>query len=208
MNERHIIHFVEPDTRLRADLARVTFAAGHHAEVYADLAELADHPPQRGIIALRDDAEASTVRERLDLLAGRGLWLPAVVMGEHPTTDRIVAAIKAGALDYLPLPLLPARLEAMLATIGDEAHAHAEARRRMVEARSRIGSLSAREREVLDWLTRGSSNKTIARELAISPRTVEIHRANMMHKLGAAHPADAVRLQIEARLSEDRQRAS
>ena len=53
-----------------------------------------------------------------------------------------------------------------------------------------------------------SSNKTIARELAISPRTVEIHRANMMHKLGAAHPADAVRLQIEARLSEDRQRAS
>ncbi|TCJ39449.1 response regulator transcription factor [Parafrankia sp. BMG5.11] len=208
MNERHIIHFVEPDTRLRADLARVTFAAGHHAEVYAALAELADHPPQRGIIVLRDDADASTVRERLDLLAGRGLWLPAVVMGVQPTTDRIVAAIKAGALDYLPLPLVPARLEAMLANIGDEAHAHAEARRRMVEARSRIGSLSAREREVLDWLTRGSSNKTIARELAISPRTVKIHRANMMHKLGAAHPADAVRLQIEARLSEDRQRAS
>ncbi len=200
MSERHIIHFVEPDMRLRADLARVTFALGHHAEVYADIAELAEHPPQRGILVLRDATDDGGIRETLDYLADRGLWLPAVAMGESPATARVVAAIKAGALDYLPLPLDPRRLAEMLGGIGSEAAAHAEARRRMVEARERIGCLSAREREVLDWLARGSSNKTIARELAISPRTVEIHRANMMHKLGAAHAADAVRLQIEARL--------
>jgi DNA-binding CsgD family transcriptional regulator len=68
----------------------------------------------------------------------------------------------------------------------------------MIEARGRIENLSAREREVLDWLAQGSSNKAIARELQISPRTVEIHRANMMAKLGASHAADAVRLRIEA----------
>jgi two-component system response regulator FixJ len=200
MSERHIIHFVDPDTRLRADLARATFALGHHAEVYADVEELADHPPQRGILALRDDGLPRGIAGTLDFLAGRGIWLPMVAMGEDPGTGRVVAAIKAGALDYLTLPLQPEHLAAMLESIGGEAREHAEARRRMIEARSRIGHLSAREREVLDWLALGSSNKTIARELAISPRTVEIHRANMMSKLGAVHAAEAVRLRIEAQL--------
>ena len=200
MSERNVIHFVEQDMRLRADLARTTFALGHHAEVYADIEELADHPPRRGVVAVRDLAGSDGVGETLDYLADRGIWLPLVVMDESPRTDRVVAAIKAGALDYLELPLDPGPLAAMLARIDDEASAHAAARRRMIEARSRIGILSNREREVLDWLARGSSNKTIARELDISPRTVEIHRANMMSKLGAAHSAEAVRLRIEARL--------
>lgn len=185
--------------RVRADVARSTFALGHHAEVYADITELAEHPPQRGIVAVRDDG-SDDVGELLDYLADHAICLPLVAMAFDPETSRVVAAIKAGALDYLALPLDPPSLSAMLARIGDEAREHAEARRRMIEARNRIGNLSHREREVLDWLARGSSNKTIARELDISPRTVEIHRANMMSKLGAVHAAEAVRLRIEAQL--------
>ncbi|MFN6934212.1 MAG: response regulator transcription factor [Tsuneonella sp.] len=200
MGQRNIFHFVEGDIRTRADLARTAFAMGHHAEVYADLAELCEHPPQRGIIVARYRPEGGGIEATLDLLARIGIWLPVVAMDETPPTARVVAAIKSGALDYLSLPLEAERLDAMIERIGEEAREHAEARRRMVEARGRIGALSAREREVLDWLAMGSSNKAIARELQISPRTVEIHRANMMSKLGASHAADAVRLRIEARL--------
>jgi two-component system response regulator FixJ len=202
MSERYILHFVEPDMRLRADLARATFALGHHAEVYADIEELAAHPPSRGILVLRDTPGERGLVATLDYLAARGIWLPLIAMGSDPDTEQVVAAIKAGALDCLPLPVDEQRLAALLEGVGEEARAHAEARRRMIEARERIGALSQREREVLDWLARGSSNKTIARELAISPRTVEIHRANMMSKLGASHAADAVRLRLEAGLDQ------
>jgi FixJ family two-component response regulator len=93
----------------------------------------------------------------------------------------------------------------VLGRVAREARAHAEARSKMFEARARIRDLSPREREVLDRLADGFSNKAIARDLAISPRTVEIHRANMMEKLGAGHPSDAVRVRIEARLDEEEQ---
>ena len=80
----------------------------------------------------------------------------------------------------------------------------AYARRQAQNAPSRIAALhfpgreplTRREREVLEWLSEGCSNKAIARELEISPRTVEIHRANMMDKLGATHAAEAVRLRL------------
>ncbi len=65
MSERQIIHFVEPDMRVRADLARIAFAAGHHAEVYADLAELAEHPAQRGIVFVRDTPAYGAVADTL-----------------------------------------------------------------------------------------------------------------------------------------------
>jgi FixJ family two-component response regulator len=73
-------------------------------------------------------------------------------------------------------------------------------RRRTIEARQRIATLSGREREVLEYMVAGRTNKLIARELEISPRTVEIHRANMMSKLGARQSAEAVRLRLEAQV--------
>lgn len=120
-----------------------------------------------------------------------------------PDVEEVVEALQAGALDFLQLPLTENELRRMIAHVHSDAGRHAEARRRLIDARRRIGALSKREREVLDWLAEGCSNKAIARNLDISPRAVEIHRANMMEKLDANHAAEAVRLRIEASFQGD-----
>jgi FixJ family two-component response regulator len=115
-----------------------------------------------------------------------------------PETDCVVRAIKAGALDYLSVPQQIAPLNEAIGRATREAEGFRVQRARAAEARQRIARLSMREREVLDRLAEGCSNKAIARDLEISPRTVEIHRMKMMGKLGARHAAEAVRLRIEA----------
>lgn len=200
MTSKPALHFIDSSTRSRAEFARLSFGIGHHCEVYGGIGELADHPPRSGIIVARDGEGATSASSILELLGKVGIWQPLVAVGEEMQSQRIVEAIKAGALDYLALPLDPERLERCITRISGEAEVYSDARRRMIQARDRIANLSNREREVLDWLALGSSNKAIARELEISPRTVEIYRANMMSKLGATHPADAVRLRMEARL--------
>ena len=181
-------------------MARTGFSMGHHCEVYSDISDLSVHPPREGIIIARDTPEEGGVAIILERLGRLGIWLPLIAVEMEPRPSKIVEAIKAGALDYLSLPLDPDRFARCLARVGQEAEMFGAARRRMIEARDRISTLSTREREVLEWLALGCSNKAIARELEISPRTVEIHRANMMSKLGARHAAEAVRLRLEAGL--------
>lgn len=200
MTRKASLHFIDSSSRHRAELARVGFSLGHHSEVYGDMSELSVHPPREGIIIARDTAEEGGVAMLLERLSRLGIWLPLIAVDVQPRPGRIVEAIKSGALDYLSLPLDADRFARCLDRIEKEAEVFGAQRRRMIEARDRIASLSQREREVLDWLAEGSSNKVIARELDISPRTVEIHRANMMSKLGARHAAEAVRLKLEAKL--------
>ena len=200
MEKRLILHCVDTDVRVRAELARASFALGHHAEVYSSIAELCQRPPREGLLVVRDNPRDGGFLAASELMSHSGVWLPAIATDHAPSTGRIVAAMKAGALDYLPLPIDRQRLGATLDRLGSEVKREAALRRRKVEARGRISQLSNREREVLDWLSEGSSNKAIARQLSISPRTVEIHRANMMTKLGARHAAEAVRLRMEAQM--------
>ena len=202
MTGKATLHIFDRSSRNRAYTARLGYSLGHHCEVYSSLSELGIHPPRNGILIASDSSSDGGVMDVFDLFDRIGVWLPLVATAEHPAPARIVSAIKSGAMDYLELPLERDRLARSLNTIVREAQQCELERQRTVEARSRIWTLSNREREVLDCLARGSSNKVIARALDISPRTVEIHRANMMHKLGASHAAEAVRLKVEAKLDE------
>ena len=195
--ERTTLHIVGGDSRSRAEQARIAFALGHHAEVYGDLGELIERPPDEGLILAADEDLAVPARMLVDRLSASGIWLPMMLAAHEPTVERAVEVIKAGALDYLALPLEMGSFARRLGSILGEAEAFTRRRRREIEARHAIGQLSRREREVLELLSEGCSNKEVARNLSISPRTVEIHRGNMMAKLGAGHAADAVRLWMD-----------
>jgi len=200
MEKHFTIHFVDPSSRNRAEQASIAFDLGYHAEVYSDIGELISHPPSGGLIVASDDPQSGGIVCLMDDLVAAGVWLPVIATGADPTAERVVMAMKAGVIHYLALPLDMPLFDETLSRLGGEAVEFGKARRKMIDARSLISNLSNREREVLDWLTRGRSNKAIARELEISPRTVEIHRANMMHKLGANHAAEAVRVRLEAQI--------
>lgn len=197
--EKIALHFIEADTQCRAELVRVGHAIGHHCEIYSDMSEVAAHPPRSGIIIVRDQVETGGVAVVMERLLSLGICLPVVAMDYQPAPSQIVEAIKDGALDFLVLPLKEERLERMIAKLRTEVNAVTIMREKVMMARNRLSALSGREREVLDALTGGGSNKEIARTLSISPRTVEIHRANMMHKLGARSAAEAIRIKLEAK---------
>jgi FixJ family two-component response regulator len=203
MIERMTLHILDSDSARRAQLARLAFAAGHHAEIYAHAEELLSHAPAGGLVLAQDEPVGEGIIDLVAAMTRAGQWLPVIAIAETPTISAVVSAIKAGALDYLTVPDQIGPLNEAVARSARQADSQRLHRARAAEARQRISRLSMREREVLDRLADGCSNKAIARDLEISPRTVEIHRMKMMGKLGARHAAEAVRLRIEATGSGD-----
>jgi two-component system response regulator FixJ len=131
-------------------------------------------------------------------LKDRGVGLPVIIMTGHGDVALAVRAMKAGALDFIEKPFAKGALLASLEE-GFRRLSRKEATQdRRMDAEVRLQALTPRERDVLDGLAQGLPNKTIAYDLGISPRTVEIHRANLMTKLGVRSLSEALRIAFAA----------
>ncbi|MDE8653101.1 response regulator transcription factor [Novosphingobium album (ex Liu et al. 2023)] len=161
-------------------------------------AELLDHWPREGVLLVedREDNIAGLIAE----MVRRGDWLPIIAFSDQAGARRVVQAISEGAIDYLEFPASALEIiEAALQVEGDSGVR--SARLREAQARSRMNRLTPREKDVLLGVVDGQTNRLIGERLAISPRTVEIHRANMLRKLDASHSGEAIRIAIEASMN-------
>jgi FixJ family two-component response regulator len=192
------IVLVDGDVRRRAAICHMLAADGTHVEPFEEVAELSDRLPATGTILVHDDG--GSVGRLVHEVSGSGGWLPLIAFAEDPTPEQIVEAIFQGATEYIAWPFDALALAARIETARGRVNTLSSARLREAKARSRIERLTSREREVLGCVAKGLSNRRIGERLAISPRTVEIHRANILNKIGARHTSEAIRIAIEASL--------
>ena len=193
------IHIVDQNMRRRAALSRAIIELRSHAEIYEDCSEFTQRLPHEGLLLVANNEAPSL----LELLNEGNIELPLIVYAEQPDMSEVVEAVQSGALDYLEWPITRERLRDVLHRADELGSRKIAQIRKRTAARKRVSALSSRERDVLLGILAGGSNKTIAENLGISPRTVEIHRGNMMRKLGAASSGDAVRMALYAGLDAD-----
>jgi FixJ family two-component response regulator len=195
------VHVIDPDVRRRAQVSRELNACSIHSEIYEDISEFLQVAPSMGLVLAVDDA-APKGQKLAELLKSPALRLPVVGYCEAPSTEQVVDAMLAGASGFLEWPFGGSELVDTLTRISEQGERRFQQEQRVSRAVARVNILSPREREVLTGIIAGMSNKEIGVELGISPRTVEIHRSNMMLKLRARSVADAVKLGILAGLDD------
>lgn len=194
------IYVVDDDDAVRDSLQALLESRGFAAAAY-DSAEafLAAYRPGGATCALVDlRMEGMDGIALLERLRADGIRLPVVLITGHGDVPVAVRAMKAGAADFIEKPYSNETLLASIARVLDAETATTGMSPEAAEAASRIAQLTPREREVLDQLVLGHPNKIIAHHLDISPRTVEIHRANLMKKMQADSLSHLVRMALSA----------
>ena len=192
------IFLVDGDFRRRAAISHCLAGSPIHVEPFEDSAELTARWPRSGLLLVHDDGRA--IRDLLAHMGSCGQWLPMIAFAEAPTTRRVVQAVLDGAIDYIAWPFTAEEITTVMSEAEAKAESFGSTKLREALARSRVDRLTRREREVLAGVAGGMSNRMIGEKLSISPRTVEIHRANMLTKMGANHTSEAIRIAIEAAL--------
>ena len=191
------VHVIDDDDAIRDSVRLFLENEGLNVRTYASATEFLaalDAAPVVGCVVTDVRMPGMSGMELLEHLAARSLALPVVVVTGHADVPLAVRAMKKGAVDLLEKPfrahdLISAVRKALVA--GKESQTN-EANTQ--EALARLATLSVRENEVLDRLIRGQPNKIIAYEMGISPRTVEVHRANVMKKTQAASLSELIRM--------------
>lgn len=202
MSNDQLVHIVDDEDSIRRSVSFMLKTSGYRVETWSSgeaFLKEAKHA-EHGCILLdirMPDIDGLEVQRAL---AERGVTMPVVIMTGHGDVSIAIRAMKAGAVDFLEKPFEKA---ALIAAIGESfqrienAHSAAD---RASDAKTILGALTPRELDVLEGLAKGLPNKTIAFDLGISPRTVEVHRANLMTKLEVRSLSDALRIAFAAGL--------
>lgn len=200
-NDTSIVYVVDDQADIRRSLSLILVSAGYEVQTYGNGdAFLRDATPDLPFgcvlldLRMRGTDGLAVQRE----ISARGLCHPVVAITGHGSVALAVQMMKAGACDVLEKPCSCTTILRAIAAAFAAARERRNAAQEAQEAEARIAALSPREAEVLTGMVAGQQNKLIAQELRISPRTVEIHRANLMAKLQARSLPEAVRLALSA----------
>ncbi len=198
MSTNSIVHVVDDDDAMRESLVAVLQDAGYEVREYSRAEEFLaqEHLGVHQCVVSDVRMPGMDGLALLRTLRDGHRYLPLVLITGHGNVPLAVAAMKAGAVDLLEKPFeSEALLAAVAAALGSRLDADGEAR---ASASARLERLTPRELDVFAELVAGHSNKEIAAKLALSPRTVEFHRAHIMEKTGAGSLPELVRLWISS----------
>jgi two-component system response regulator FixJ len=197
-SEKAIVHVIDDDKAIRQSLAFLLQAAKLEVKTYASAMAFLDALPDAAASCVITDIRMPGM-SGVDLLRRLNelkIGVPVIVITGHGDVALAVEAMKAGAVDFLEKPfdddVLLASVQSALKRQDGETKRHTE----RLEIEGRLAGLSNRERDVLGGLVAGRANKQIAFDLGISPRTVEIYRANLMNKMKAGSLSDLVRMAL------------
>jgi two-component system response regulator FixJ len=194
------VHVIDDDEAVRESIDFLLRAAGLSVRTYDSATSFLEAAPKIAAGCIITDVRMPGLSglELLRRLQEMQVGLPVIVITGHGDVPLAVEAMKWGAVDFLEKPfdddVLLASVRAALNRSEESAAVEAE----RAEIRARIGALTQRERDVLEGLVAGHPNKIIAFKLEISPRTVEIYRANLMTKMKAGSLSELVRMALVA----------
>ena len=197
MNEdAAIVYVVDDDEAVRDSLKLLLESVDLTCKTYASAAEfLADHDPGQHSCLVADIRMPGM--SGLDLqeeLNRRSSTIPILFITGHGDVPMAVDAMKSGALDFIQKPFRDQDLLDRIHQALESDEERRESNREIAEIRSRVARLTGREDEVMQRVVQGQANKVIALDLGVSQRTVEIHRARVMQKMGARSLAELVRM--------------
>ena len=204
MEDRRVVHIVDDEDAIRRSAGFMLKKAGLSVVPWASGVEFLKSAKQAdpGCILLDVRMPEMDGLEVQRELCERGISMPVVVMTGHGDVAIAVRAMKAGAVDFIEKPFEKATLLNAIDSAFERLVESQSRDGRAADAAIRIATLSAREHDVLKGLAQGLPNKTIAYDLGISPRTVEVHRANLMTKLGVRSLSEALRIAFAAGITD------
>ena len=198
MGGSDLVHIIADDDALRDSLSFLLSSVGIKTKSYETATGYSNDPERGACGCILTDVRMPGMSgiDLLRKLKSDGITVPVIVMTGHGDVPLAVEAMKLGALDFVEKPFNDDALIASVRSALGEAKRHSVHEEERKEIDARLAQLTARERQVLDGLVAGQPNKVIAYELGISPRTVEIYRANVMTKMQANSLSDLVRMAL------------